>query len=311
MDDSTQAISAHYSDVDSIRSYSVEAMACAFSFHLLGPSPRLMDSAVMEAEELLGKIEERLSLYVEYSDTSRINRAKAGETVRVTQDMVDCLLQAFDASARLNGKFHPFLGQVAIDQKGQRAELAHLKGLAEDEASDSEPVIALDEPNNTIHKLREGPLLDLGGIGKGYALDRLAALFREWELDGGLIESGGSSFLALSPPKGASAWKLSIGLDSSPLAVSLREGEALASSGELFQGSHVVDPESRSEGSLWNRSYAHARNAAFADAASTASLLMDGETLAQVVDREEPTVSFALYSAEQSQYFGSFFKASS
>lgn len=295
-----------HADNDNIQSYSCEAMAGAFGFHLLGERSSLMDSAVFEAEELLAKLEERLSFYLENSDTTRINRAKTGETILVGDETVDCLLQAFDASGRLNGKFHPFMGLEALDSKKQAREISRFLNLNKETLPSDEPVLAMDPDNNAIRKLREGPLLDLGGIGKGFALDRLVSHFYEWDIPFGLLESAGSTFVAMKPAEGELGWELDIGYGSSTRTVILLEGNALASSGELFQGTHVIDPKPGSAIGVWKRSYAFASNGALADAASTAALLLDKEALAAISEASEP-LSFAMYSETENSSYGAFF----
>lgn len=285
-------------------------MACTFSFHLIGSSPGLVDSAVMEAEDRLAQLEKQLSYYIEYSDTTRINRAKVGESIRVSQDTVDCLLMAFDSSARLGGKFHPFLGHASTEKKGQRNELPHLAELLDPEPKELGPVISLDQESNTVQKLRIGPLLDLGGIGKGFALDQLRTLFKDWEIEEGLLECGGSTFLAMQTPQELKGWELSIGYGERLKEIRLADGQALASSGVAFQGSHVIDPESKSADYYWERSYAEAATAALADAASTAALLLDSNSIRSIVEQESG-LSFALYSDSSEFYCGRHFEGQS
>ena len=297
-----------HTDNPNVQSYTCEAMAGEFAFHLLGERTQLMDSAVAEAEELLAKIEDRLSLYIEYSDVCRINRAKVGESVLVSEETIECLLQAFDASGRLNGKFHPFMGLAALGSKEQKEEVGRFLNLDGDGEFSQEPVISMDPEGNAIQKLREGPILDLGGIGKGYALDLLAAHFKEWDFHGGLLDSAGSTFVAMDTPEGEAGWNLEIGYGSSTRFITLPPKNALASSGELFQGTHVIDPDLEKSKSPWLRSYAIAESGALADAASTASLLLDQQSLAAVSETNEP-LSFALYSESKSFSTGSFFTA--
>ena len=307
MNEDPSVISIRLEDAASLRSYSCRAMACTFNFHLICDNSGLMDSAVMEAEERLSRLEEQLSFYIEHSDITRINRAPPGEGIRISQDTVDCLLQSFEASARLGGKFHPFLGQANTLHKGQQNELPHLAELLLKEADSSEPVISLDQESNTVVKLRAGPLLDLGGIGKGFALDQLHSLFQEWEIEQGLIESGGSTFLAMQPPCDASSWELTIGYENRVGTISLTANQVLASSGVAFQGSHVIDPSTRSPNYNWNRSYAIAPNAALADAASTAALLLDPKSL-EIISQQDPDLSFALFSNDSEFHCGLHFE---
>lgn len=310
MNEEPPSISIRLRDDPRLRSYSCQAMACTFNFHLIGSNAGLMDSAVMEAEERLAQLEERLSFYIEHSDTTRINRAATGETIRISEDTVQCLLLAFDASARLLGKFHPFMGKAAIEHKGQQNELPHLLGVEKANSGLEGPVIALDEATNSVQKLRTGPLLDLGGIGKGFALDQLRTLFLDWEIEQGLLECGGSAYLALKPPPGADGWELTIGYEEVVESIQLVDGQALASSGVAFQGSHVIDPDTESPRSDWQRSYASAPTAALADAASTAALLLQPDDLSSIA-KSTGELSFALFATGESMKMGTFFQSAS
>lgn len=305
MTDEATAISLMDRDMAGYRSYSCEAMATIFSFHLPTESSNLLDSAVMEAEELLANLESQLSLYIEHSDTTRINRAHEGEEITVSQTMVDCLLAAFDASQRLGGAFDPFLGQLAIDAKGQRPVLPHLKDIESLDCGTSDPVISLDPESNRVKKLRMGPLLDLGGIGKGFALDCLKTLFQNWDIESGLLDSGGSTLLALERDEDIATWALNIGYNSRVKSIVLAPGSAIASSGELFQESHIIDPAEGGQ-STWKRSYAVAGTGSLADAASTAGLVLGSRDIESIC-RHEDGLSFAVFSEETGHYHGSFF----
>jgi len=306
MGEKIEAISLLNRNLDGYQSYSFEAMATIFRFHLAGSSNGLIDSAVMEAEELLTKLESQLSLYIEHSDTTRINRAAEGEEIAVSQAMVDCLLAAFEASSALGGAFDPFLGQLSIDAKGQRPILPHLRGIETVDSTSEGPVISLDPDMNRVKKLRSGPLLDFGGIGKGFALDQLKTLFNSWDIGSGLLDSGGSTFLALNSNGQGPIWSLNIGYGSSVCSIDLLPGSAIASSGEHFQESHIIDPI---QGTTppWKRSYALASSAALADAASTAGLVLESKDI-DAVCLNQSDLSFALFSEESEHYSGSFFE---
>jgi FAD:protein FMN transferase len=118
-----------------------------------------------------------------------------------------------------------------------------------------------------------GLRLDLGGIGKGFALDRLDALLDDWGLDAVLWAAGTSTFLARGVPPGQSGWPLTIGSDSQPEPFSLACG-AISASGTAVRGLHLVDPRTGLAGSPYARVWAAAPTAAVADALSTAFFLM-------------------------------------
>jgi thiamine biosynthesis lipoprotein len=86
--------------------------------------------------------------------------------------------------------------------------------------------------------------LDLGGIGKGYAVDRMAELLEEWDLERAIVHGGFSSVLALEAPAEGEAWPLTLTDPVEPsrllARVSLRQ-QAISGSG-LQKGAHIRDP---------------------------------------------------------------------
>jgi thiamine biosynthesis lipoprotein len=95
--------------------------------------------------------------------------------------------------------------------------------------------------------------IDLGGIGKGYALDRLTSLLRSQGLSQALLDFGQSSIWALGIPPDAEGWHLLVQQPDGETAdlITLRD-QALSVSGSLGQTfvvngdryGHVIDPRS-------------------------------------------------------------------
>jgi thiamine biosynthesis lipoprotein len=94
-----------------------------------------------------------------------------------------------------------------------------------------------------VHAREAGAQLDLGGIGKGFAVDRMAESLREWDIRHALIHGGYSSVLAGDAPPGRDGWPLTLSApgDGAVLArVSARQ-KALSASGTR-KGDHIRDP---------------------------------------------------------------------
>ncbi len=70
--------------------------------------------------------------------------------------------------------------------------------------------LELDPDELTVHARRGGARLDLGGIGKGYAVDRMAEVLEEWEIPHALVHGGFSSVLALEAPPDRDGWPLTL-----------------------------------------------------------------------------------------------------
>ncbi len=283
-----------------------EAMATQWEFWLSGHDPAYLKQAALEAFTRIDEIEDKLSLYRESSDVSRINIAPTGSELRISDETLDCLLLALRMSALTQGAFHAFLGLQSLRAKGQPLP-EHLQVLtAQVGKRDDSPVVGISENGNVIRKLREGALLDLGALGKGYALDLAASTLREWDITQACLIAGGSSLLALEPPEGNAAYTATIPGRSRTLNF---HNVALGASGLGFQPAHIVNPSSGDGKVLHPRSYAAAPSAAEADALSTAAMNLSCEALRDI-SKAQPQYSFLINhaTAEHPLSCGSFFE---
>jgi thiamine biosynthesis lipoprotein len=106
------------------------------------------------------------------------------------------------------------------------------------------PSLELDAGEFVVRATRAGVRLDLGAIGKGYAIDLVAELLEEWELPRALVHGGFSSVLALDAPEHRDGWPLTLSDPANPSRVLARLSTrqiALGASG-LRKGDHIVDP---------------------------------------------------------------------
>ena len=137
-------------------------------------------------------------------------------------------------------------------------------------------LLTLDEVEHTVELLAAPVQIDLGGIGKGYAVDRMAELLGEWSVETALISGGYSSVLALDAPAGMKGWPLTL---SDPcnrkqiLARPCLQGQAVSGSG-LQKGGHIIDPRTARPVKGKRAAWACAPDAATADALSTAFMVM-------------------------------------
>jgi len=108
-------------------------------------------------------------------------------------------------------------------------------------------------PGNRVALTRPGMAIDLGGIGKGYALDQLTTFLRKQGLSQALLDFGQSSIWALGTPPDAEGWHLLIQQpDGETVGIITLRDQALSVSGSLGQTfvvngnryGHVIDPRS-------------------------------------------------------------------
>jgi thiamine biosynthesis lipoprotein len=115
--------------------------------------------------------------------------------------------------------------------------------------------------------------LDLGAIGKGFALDRMNLLLREWSVQDFLIHSGHSS---VSVGRDRGDWQVSLTNpeNNEILAIIALKTGALSASG-VKKGAHIVDPRTGNPVKPGRCVWVHTESAARADALSTAFMVME------------------------------------
>lgn len=239
-----------------------EAMATHFEVVISGHPERYAGQAAQEAFRELARIEAELSRYVESSDISRVNRLRRGETILVGECAMECLLVA----------------AAAAEDTGRAFDAAYASERAGGDERPG-PAFTLDPSAHTVTSRSARLHVDLGAIGKGYALDRMAQVLADWEIRTACLNSGGSTALALDPPEGARGWPLGIGDSSSP-GPHLFCRRALSGSGVAVKGSHLLDPRTGAPAARKLRAWACAPEAAVADALSTAFFVMTDEEVA-------------------------------
>jgi thiamine biosynthesis lipoprotein len=123
--------------------------------------------------------------------------------------------------------------------------------------------------------------IDLGGIGKGFAVDRMAELLREWSIDIALISGGYSSVLALDAPPDTKGWPVTFSNpdnSEAKLALLYLQGRAVGASG-LQKGWHIIDTRSGRPAETKIAVWSLAPDAATADALSTAFMVMSPDEI--------------------------------
>ncbi|MDI6697492.1 MAG: FAD:protein FMN transferase [Candidatus Saccharicenans sp.] len=115
--------------------------------------------------------------------------------------------------------------------------------------------------------------LDLGAIGKGYALEKAGRIFSDWEIDDFLVSAGGSTVYS----RGAKPWPVAVGggFDFFRPGKILLNDRALSGSGHEVKGEHIFDPRRRVECSRHLAVWVSHPSPAASDALSTAFMVMN------------------------------------
>jgi thiamine biosynthesis lipoprotein len=242
--------------------FSHDAMHTTFALRFRGVDPGTARDLAYECFAQIDLLESRLSRFVDSSDISRINHLGAGETLYLHETSYQCLLLALDAHARTGGLFDITLGK----------QIAHRK--AGDHTPPPPPAgsLIIHPDVAAVTCVEPGRVLDLGGIGKGFALDQLRRVLDSWEVDDALLAAGASSLLAIGP----SRWPVDLATENQSRRIELC-GQALSASGVGIQGSHIVHPGGNAAMPArgLRRVWVVASDAASAEVWSTALMLMD------------------------------------
>lgn len=248
-------------DDPAVHRFDHDAMNTTFSVRIrCADRPRAADAAIA-CFTRLDELEDRLSRYRSSSDVSQINAMATGQSLLITADTHACLLAAMQAAADTEGLFDITLG----------AQIEHLK--SEQRGTPAPPSgtlrIAPDRP--AVDCLEAGRGIDLGGIGKGFAVAQMAAVLRDWDIDSGLLASGASTLCAQGPD----AWPIELHGQHQRETLTLRNS-TLSASGTAIQGSHLVHPDQPHQlTGLHPHVWIHGHDPALVDAYATACMLMD------------------------------------
>ncbi len=237
------------------------AMATRFEIVLHGENPVALRSAGEEALAEIERVEAQLSVYQPTSEIARLNARAASGPVRVTPGLFRLLEQARRLHEESSGAFDITVAPLLCcwGFMGGTEKLPEPEALAEARSKVGMHWIELNEKDFTVRFGRAGVMLDLGAIGKGYAVERAVELLREAGVTSALINGGTSTIYALGEPPGEAArWKVAIEHpaqqrpDGQPMPLAMVElrDEALSVSavwGKSFQADgktfgHVLDP---------------------------------------------------------------------
>lgn len=257
------------------------AMACEFVVQF--PSSQSDRRFAMDAFDWLERLEEQLSVYRESSELSTLNRTAFDGPVSVSPALYAllkrCRVWWKESERALDVTAGPLIKAWGFFQREGRvptdAELANAR------ARTGMDHVRLGEARRTIQYLRPGMEINLGAVGKGYALDHIASRLRRVGYRELLLGAGASSILAVGNPLWDDAWTVDVRHPrdrSRPIALVGLKDAALSTSGVSEQSfadggrrlGHILDPRSGRpvEGML--QATALAGDAAEAEALSTA-----------------------------------------
>jgi thiamine biosynthesis lipoprotein len=242
---------------DSLRlERSEEAMGSSFSLVLYGADQVRLEAIADLAFREAHRLDAMLSNYRRESEWSRVNREATVHPVEVSPELFSVLSSCLEYSRQSDGAFDITVGalmKVWGFYKGE-GRMPRRADVTDALAKVGYRHVLLDPSARTVRFSRRGIELDPGGIGKGYAVDRIVDVLKREGVDAALVSASGSSIYGLgAPPEDSRGWPITIRTPRDPneeaAQVFLRD-MSLSTSGsyEKFfwaEGrtySHIMDP---------------------------------------------------------------------
>jgi thiamine biosynthesis lipoprotein len=299
-------------------------MSTFFELLVAGEKEIYARSAAQAFFKEIDRLERLFSRFDPGSEISMINRLKVGETLPIGVETYECLKMSFELMVETGGTFNINFRAIknkqvaggggsnkstegtlnsarsgdSQDDKIGRAvgTIKSAAGSGQRDKSEKEawaelfPLELIETQSQYLAlRLEEstyGLDLDLGAIGKGYALEAAAAYLYSWEIDSFLANAGQSTVLA----RGKEAWPVTVGGGFDflkPGRVGLKN-RALSGSGHEVKGEHIYDPRRRQALSRQLAVWVSHPSPALSDGLSTAFMVMDlKEIEAAAADRPE------------------------
>jgi FAD:protein FMN transferase len=265
---------------------------------------RVAKQCIEEAFDVQREIESLMSYQREDSELGRVNREAFDGPVVVNPMLFEVLRKSVEFGKLSNGAFDVTVGPLMDLWKaaGEADAPPTAAVLADAQAKVGYEKLILDEKNGSVRFAVKGMKVDLGGIRKGYAVDKSVEAMQKKGAVGGMVDLGGNIRCFGRPPHGREAWR--IGLqdpninpdkmdDSRIVLVLVLTEQSIATSGSYrrfveVQGtrqSHIVDPSNgRGAGRLASDTII-APDATTADALSTAINVLGLEKGLALVER--------------------------
>jgi thiamine biosynthesis lipoprotein len=245
------------------------------------------------------RLEDLMSNWRDGSDIQKLNSAAGDHPVRVAPEIRELLRTANQVSEWTNGKFDVTFGVMSglwkFDYQNEDATIPDPTEVARRRKLINYRDLKIDEQQGTAFLVRPGMVANLGGIGKGYAVDRARDILQAAGFQNFMIQFGGDMYVAGSA--GDRPWRLGIqdprGTDNHIFASIELSDSTFSTSGDyerffIKDGRryhHIIDPAT-GEPSIGCRSVTIvAKSATIADGLSTGVFIMGPEAGMALIEK--------------------------
>jgi len=291
-------------DQDSLFHEYRPAMGTTVEIFLYAETPASAVELFEVAFQEIARVEEALSNYRATSEISRINSTAADRPIVTDPEVFGLIARALEYSRRTGGAFDVTVGPLVGAWGFFRGDghYPSATALSEARAKVGWRHVVVDSAARSIRFLTPGLQLDLGGIGKGFALDRAASTLQRNGVGRALLGAGQSSYVAIGTPPGSRGWPIAVPDPRDPaLALStvrLRD-QSLSTSGSDQQYfeidgrrySHIIDPRTGEPVTGMVQVTVIAPTATDSDALSTALFVLGREGAPAAIEGMEGTAA--------------------
>jgi thiamine biosynthesis lipoprotein len=240
---------------DSLYHEARPAMGTTVEVYLYAPNSARAAELLEAVFEEIERVEAALSNYRPTSELSRINATAAAAPVTTDPEVFGLIVRALDYSRRTEGAFDITTGPLVKAWGFFRGTGRYPSDdeLADARARSGWRKVDLDQTTRSVRFLAPGLELDLGAIGKGWALDCAAETLRRHGVSAALLGAGQSTYYAIGAPPDKGGWSVQVADPQDTgrtLSTALLRDEALSTSGSGEQSfelggqtySHIIDP---------------------------------------------------------------------
>jgi len=273
---------------------------------------------VRAALEEIHKIDNLMSDYKNDSEISRANRDAFDKSVKVSKPTFEVLKRSIEFSKMTDGAFDITVGPlVALFRKAKESKTPPSEEqIAQAKSKVGFEKLKLDSENRTVQFTKEGMLLDLGGIAKGYAIDKAIEAAQRCGAIGAMVDIGGDVRCFGLPPKDRDHWLIGLqdpnsaieGIAGGELTLVLQATDAaVATSGDyqqfvIIEGkrySHIMNRKTGTSAEGLSSVTIITDNATDADALATAVSVMDAEKGLALIEKLPGTEAILITSNQE------------
>jgi len=266
------------------------AMATVFDFIIVHKSKDYAQQAVWEVIKEIDRLENELSRFRPNSDITRINNLKIGERIILSVDAFNCINRCLELYKETFGAFNIACGALLKCWLNPDYTLRSPTNEEIESAIKKSQIknIVLHCEDFSIEILEEGTVIDLGAYGKGYALDAVAEILLEWNIDCALLSAGRSSIKAIGVPEGFSGWEISISnpVNQNQIIKTFSLNNISIGASGLTKGSHIINSLTGKPVEKKAGSWVLAQNCADADALSTSFMILKNEEISNIITKD-------------------------